>query len=94
MEIQIKKEICELLRESVYNHNYYLLPDGILIDSHSVIYEICDEEYDSYMYILGDMNEVPFEDDSDHTRIPSNYGFDQCKDYIVIDTTRIGQYNT
>lgn len=94
MEIKIKKDICELLRESTYNHNYYLLPAGIFIDTHNVIYEICDEEYDSYTYICGDMNEMPFADDSEHVRIPSYCGFNQCKDYIIIDTTRVGQYNT
>ena len=60
----------------------------------NVIYEICDENYDSYDYVLGKDTEGEFKDDENHERFPSSYGFEYLEDKIVIEIDRKGEYNT
>jgi len=43
---------------SVYNYNFYKLP--IELDGCSVLLSICDEDYDSYEYKLGNLIDGKF----------------------------------
>ena len=95
MVIQIPIKLCEHLKEiSVYNCNYYKLPKEMKIDENDIICELCDEDYDSYEYILGNSKEGKFIDDCKHIRYPSSYGFNICSEFFIFESDRKNEYNT
>lgn len=90
MNITISLKECFHLKErSNYNHNYYKLPYEV--SGYNCILEICEEEYDSYLYVLGDIKNVPFNQyDINTVFVYSPYGSDICLENISFD---IDDYN-
>lgn len=75
---------CKHIKEiSKYNYNYYKLPYEI--EGNDVILEICEEDYDSYTYILGKSSEGDFGKNYNHLFYSCYYGFDKCNDFIILD---------
>lgn len=92
-DIKIAKSVCTHLKEiSFYNHNYYLLPFSI--DGCDVVYEICDEYYDDYEYVLGTQEEGAFKNDGKHIFYSCGYGFDKCDDFIILEEEYKNVYAT
>jgi len=89
LEIDIYFDKCEPIKEgSVYNHNFYRLP--IFINNCNILLEICREDENEYEYYLV----VDINDESTWIPWACDYGFNICKDRIVLDTKLFNKYNT
>lgn len=84
-KIEISLSTCTHLASiSHYNHNYYYIP--VIVDGCNVVLEICDEEYDSYEYYLGKLEEGAFsKNDPDRTFYSCEFGFEKCYRNIILD---------
>lgn len=91
MEIKIPISECKHIKEySSYNKNYYKLPYKILY--YDCVLEICNEEYDSYLYIFSNVKDLPFKQyDKDTFFVHSMYGFDILHKNIIFDTNDINK---
>lgn len=89
IEIPIRK--CEhIIEYSSYNKNYYKLPYKVLY--YDCVLEICNEEYDSYLYVFGYLKNLPFKQYDENTFfVHSMYGFNVCHDFITFDTNDMGK---
>lgn len=83
-KIVISLSTCVHLEDiSRYNHNYYQIP--VEVDGCNVVLEVCDEEYNSYDYYLGSLEEGAFPDNYDRPFYGCEYGFDMCRENIILD---------
>ena len=84
MIIEIPVASCEHLKSiSCYNNNYYKLP--FKINDYDVIFEHCDEEYNSYMYFLGTEEEGEFDTSGSDGRsyFSCDYGFEYTSENFI-----------
>jgi len=82
--IKINNKKCTHLKNiSKYNHNYYELP--IEIDGCRVLFEECDENYDSYTYHLGNLIDGKFVMKEGYWFASDAHG-DEGLDNFLIDT--------
>ena len=95
-EITIYEKYCTHLENiSRYNHNYYKLPDGVYINGFNVILENCDEEYDSYEYVLGKEEQGAFTASAENPIMGCNYGSNTLKfEKFILDFDLLNKPNT
>jgi len=76
---------CEHLKNiSCYNNNYYKLP--LDIDECNIVYEKCNEDYNSYMYLLGNEEEGKFGIDNAKEYYSADNHNDECLGVLVFDS--------